>query len=84
MENHSIFIEARKKMTVTGVTDVDGFDEELIKITLNGKKLIVKGKNLHIENLDTAGQNLTVAGEVSSLEYVNSSGEKSFIRKILK
>ena len=32
MENHSIFIEERKRMTVTGVTDVDGFNEELVKM----------------------------------------------------
>ena len=77
MENHSIFIEERKRMTVTGVTDVDGFNEELVKITLKEKRLMVRGKNLHIENL-------TVTGEISSLEYANAAGEKSLIRKILK
>lgn len=84
MENHSIFIEERKKMTVTGVTDVDGFNEELVKITLKEKRLTVKGKNLHIENLDTAGGKLTVTGEIDSVEYAAAAGEKSLIRKILK
>ena len=84
MENHSIFIEERKKKTVTGVTDVDGFNEELVKITLKEKRLMVRGKNLHIENLDIAGEKLTVTGEISSLEYANAAGEKSLIRKILK
>ena len=84
MENHSIFIEERKKMTVTGVTDVDGFNEELVKITLKEKRLMVRGKNLHIENLDIAGEKLTVTGEISSLEYANTAGEKSLIRKLMK
>ena len=84
MENHSIFIEERTRMTVTGVTDVDGFNEELVKITLKEKRLMVRGKNLHIENLDIAGEKLTVTGEISSLEYANAAGEKSLIRKILK
>ena len=84
MENHSIFIEERKRMTVTAVTDVDGFNEELVKITLKEKRLMVRGKNLHIENLDIAGEKLTVTGEISSLEYANAAGEKSLIRKILK
>ena len=84
MENHSIFIEERKRKTVTGVTDVDGFNEELVKITLKEKRLMVRGKNLHIENLDIAVEKLTVTGEISSLEYANAAGEKSLIRKILK
>ena len=84
MENHSIFIEERKKMTVTGVTDVDGFNEEIVKITLKEKRLTVKGKNLHIENLDTAGEKLTVTGEIESVEYTTAAGEKSLVRKILK
>ena len=71
-------------MTVSGVTDVDGFNEELVKITLKEKRLMVRGKNLHIENLDIAGEKLTVTGEISSLEYANAAGEKSLIRKILK
>ena len=73
MENHSIYIEERKRMTVTGVTDVDGFNEELVKITLKEKRLMVRGKELHIENR-----------EIASLEYANAAGEKGFIRKILK
>ena len=48
------------------------------------KRLMVRGKNLHIENLDIAGEKLTVTGEISSLEYANAAGEKSLIRKILK
>ena len=84
MENHSIFIEERKKMTVTEVTDVDGFNEELVKITLKEKRLMVRGKGLHIENLDIAGEKLTVTGEIASLEYTNAAGEKSLLRKILK
>lgn len=84
MEGHSVFIEERKKLTVTGVTDVDGFNEELVKITLKERRLIVKGKNLHIENLDIAGEKLTITGEVALLEYADAAGEKSLIRKILK
>ena len=48
---HNLVIENRKKMTVSAVTDVDSFDEQMIVMYTDMGQLTVKGENLHINTL---------------------------------
>ena len=61
---HSILLEEREKLRVTGVSDVQSFDEEQVLLETGKGMLIVRGQGLHVETV--------VRGEISLLEYDDS------------
>lgn len=66
---HNLTLDERKKLTVSGVSDVDSFDEEMIIAYTSLGELTVKGDGLHILHLDTQTGELSLEGNVSSLIY---------------
>jgi sporulation protein YabP len=64
-----IVLNARRKLTVTGVEDVESFDENTIVLYTTGGLLVVRGQGLHIEKLSIDGGELSVEGTVDSLSY---------------
>ncbi len=83
---HNIIMEDRKKLSVSGVQDVDCFDETVVMLFTNMGKLTVRGQNLHVNSFSVNDGEFSMEGEITSLEYTN--GEKSkgvpFISKLLK
>jgi len=69
MAPHRITLDGRDKLTVSGVEDVERFDEtEIVMSTAEGL-LIVSGENLHIDKLSLDGGELHVDGRVDALSY---------------
>lgn len=71
MENsgHKITLVGREKLEITGVEEVESFDESTIIMSTNLGALIVRGEGLHIETLSLDGGALKVEGQVESLTY---------------
>jgi sporulation protein YabP len=82
---HNVIMESRKKLSVSGVTDIDSFDEQnIIAITEMGE-LTIRGWNLHITRLNLEQGELIVDGEVSSLTYTDTRPQaKGFFSKVLR
>ncbi len=84
---HNIVLEEKEKLTVSGVTDVDTFDENKIVLFIPDDTLIIDGEDLHIQKFDIATGELMIEGEIYSLTYTGSSkskGSKGFFKKMLK
>ncbi len=74
--NHSITINERKNIIITGVKKIDNFDEnEFLMVTSMGN-LILKGEGLEIIKLDTYQGNVSIKGKVDSIAYQEDSKEK--------
>ncbi|MGN0658140.1 MAG: YabP/YqfC family sporulation protein [Emergencia sp.] len=84
MENHVIQIDNRKKITVTEVTSVEGFDEETILANLMEEGLIISGKELHIEALDLEEGVLIARGEIESVSYTKKKKNTSLLDRFRK
>ena len=69
--DHEITLSNRNKMSLTGVTDVISFNDDRVDLKTNMGTLVIKGKGLNINKLNTDSGNLDVTGEVQLLEYVN-------------
>lgn len=69
---HNIVLEDRRLLTVTGVSDVDSFDEETVVVFTDKGELTVRGENLHINKLSVEIGELSLEGEIAALIY---SGE---------
>ena len=68
-ESHHIILEERQRLSVSGVEEVESFDENtIVMVTLRGT-LVIRGENLHIEKLSLDGGDLKVEGDVDSLTY---------------
>lgn len=66
---HTLILEGRERLSLTGVTDVQSFDEELIAMETAEGMLSVRGTGLHVERLSLENGELTLTGEVRALEY---------------
>ncbi|AEY67917.1 sporulation protein YabP [Clostridium sp. BNL1100] len=84
--NQIITLDNREKLCVTGVVDVESFNEESIIAVTDLGVLIIRGTELHINKLNLDSNELVVDGDIFSLEY--SDGEtgksKSFFGKMFK
>ena len=74
---HHIILEEREQLSVSGVEEVESFDENTIVMHTSQGTLIIRGENLHIEKLSLDGGDLKVEGDVDSLTYEDGRGEKS-------
>ena len=70
---HTIILEGREKLSISGVTDVQSFDEEQILLETVRGMLLVRGQGLHVERLQLEVGELTVQGEVGCIEYDESA-----------
>ena len=82
---HSLILKDRKELTLTGVTDVDSFDENSIVAYTDYGELTVNGNNLHISTLNTDTGELNIDGEVSSMIYLeNRPKAEGFFKKVFR
>ena len=66
---HHIILEEREQLIVSGVEEVERFDEETILLTTAQGGLEIQGEGLHIEKLSLDGGDLKVEGRVNALLY---------------
>lgn len=73
---HHILLEGREQLSVSGVEDVESFDENLIVMLTVRGTLVVRGEDLHIEKLSLDGGDLRVEGRVDALIYTSEGRER--------
>lgn len=66
---HRLELEGRERLSVSGVEDVERFDENEIVMSTTAGILIVSGENLHIGKLSLDGGELHVDGRIDSVSY---------------
>lgn len=81
----NLMLSSRKNLSITGVKDVDRFDDkEIIAITNQGK-LKINGANLKIGKLSVESGTLDLSGKINSLCYMDSSElTKNFFKNLFK
>lgn len=82
---HNIIMEDRKKMSVSGVTDIESFDEQTIVAVTQMGELTVRGWDLHITRLNLEQSELMIDGEISSVTYTDVRPKaQGFFSKVLR
>ena len=66
---HHIILEEREQLSISGVEEVESFDESTILLTTAQGALEIQGEGLHIEKLSLDGGDLRVEGRVNALLY---------------
>ena len=82
---HRIVLDDREQLTVSGVEEVESFDESSIRLTTHRGGLEIQGEGLHIEKLSLDGGDLNVEGLVTALIYDLGEPERGggLLRRLL-
>lgn len=75
--HHNLILEDRKVMSLTGVTDIDNFDDKSIKLYTELGELVVQGRDLRVNELNVETGSLCVEGDIWSLVYGDKSTRKT-------
>lgn len=82
---HHLILEDREQLSVSGVEEVESFDESQIVMYTNKGTLIVRGEDLHIEKLSLDGGDLKVEGSIDSLTYEDTPRDKGgFLSRLFR
>lgn len=82
MEHH-LELSGREKLTVSGVEDVDRFDEGSIIMTTSAGTLVITGEDLHIGKLSLDGGELHVDGRIDAITYEDEGqGRGGFLSRL--
>ena len=80
-QKHTVELEQRKNLTVSGVESVSSFSEAKIVLKLlSGERMSVIGAGLKITGFSKTSGSFTAEGEFMGLSY----GGKSFAARIFK
>ena len=82
--HHSLIMENRNRLEITGVKNVDTFDDENIIMSTCKGELTVKGSNLNIEKFSVETTEIGISGEIIALIYTNDRSTGGFFSKMFR
>lgn len=66
---HDVLIKSRKRMEMTGISDVSSFDEAEIVVQTGNSGVSIEGENLKIEKFNSENGELILNGSINGLFY---------------
>ncbi len=82
---NNIILKDRAELSVSGVTDMDSFDENTVIAYTDLGELTISGNNIHIEKLNIDTGELIITGKISSLTYLDQAPKStSFFSKVFR
>lgn len=82
---HNLVMEGRKKLSVSGVTDVESFNEQEVIMASTKWTLAVRGENLHMEKLSVDSGDVMITGRIDALEYEDGTpASEGFFARLFK
>jgi len=83
--SQNIVIENRRKAIISGVTDVESFDESEIVMSTTSGTLFLHGSDLRVGKLSLDTGDIIIDGEISSIEYDDEVRQQgSFFGRLFK
>ncbi len=73
---HQLLLNDRRQLTVTGVADVDTFDDTAAILQTSHGLLTVKGHNMQVKRLNVETGDMTIEGEIDLMEYAPAPAPK--------
>ena len=75
-----LILDARKKLTLTGATEVVHFDEELVELNTDLGPLLIEGTGLKLKCLSLEEGTIIVEGDLSALRYESGGRRRGWLR----
>lgn len=83
---HALTLVNRGHAEITGVTDVDCFNEQVVVLSTTLGTMTISGSELNISHLNQTEGRLIVDGEFDAIEYSGKTGSKKggFFGRLLR
>ena len=82
---HNVILEDRKSLMITGVSDVDSFDDQTITVYTDLGEMTIRGTGLHIGKLSLETGELNITGNIVALGYSdNREKQGGFFSRMFK
>lgn len=66
---HSLTLDNRKTLSMTGVNEVISFDEKQLILSTEGGRMTIDGEGMHVTSLLLEEGRISVEGNVSAVTY---------------
>lgn len=76
MKNQNITLESRRKLSITGVREVENFDDNTVTLITDLGTLSVKGSEIKIEKLNLDSGEVSATGDFYGFEYISDENTK--------
>lgn len=84
LQEHTIRMAERKRTTITGVEDVDCFNEQIVVLRTPLGMLTVTGANLNIAHLNLEEGRVEIDGEFDALEYTGGKKKSGLVGRLFR
>ena len=82
---HNVIIENRNKLVLSGVNEVESFEEDNVCLKTTKGDLTIRGNEMKMESFQAEIGDLVMRGNIYALVYVNDTGAKEgFFSRIFK
>ena len=82
---HNVIMEQRRKLNMSGVSEVVGFDDETITLETDMGMMTIKGEGLKIGSFSASSTDIDIEGTIIAIVYTGDSSVKGgFFRKLMK
>ena len=84
-KSYGLTLDRREKAVLTGVTDVERFDESEVVLHTHGGRLVLTGTGLHVSSLQLEEGRLLVDGAIDGVVYDGGAVKRrgGFLRRAL-
>ena len=79
---HKITLDARSRLSVTGVLEIESFDDGMIALATTRGPLVIHGQGLHLQELTSGGGEVRVDGTVDSIAYEEDAPTGGFFARL--
>ena len=81
---HSLSLQERKKLTMTGAREVVSFDDTCVVVKTGLGMLQILGQDLKLKQLTPEGGDVTVEGEIGGLQYEQDRREGGWLGRFFR
>lgn len=81
---HTLTLNQRASATVSGVEDVECFNEQIVILRTSMGALTISGEGLNISRLNLEEGKLIVEGEISAVEYSHAQSGGGWLRRLFR
>ncbi len=74
---HLLRCDERRRLSLSGVTEVESFDENAVVAATTAGTLVIRGSELHVSVLSLDTGDLQIEGRVDALQYEDEGPGKS-------
>ena len=79
---HRLTLDSRSRLSVTGVLEVESFDDTQIVLTSTRGPLSIRGQGLHLQQLSIDGGQVLVDGSVDAITYEDELPHGGFFARL--